>query len=142
MISTLLALAFAGKPPISDHPGFARWMAHKLVWGTLSTTSARSDGTTPGTAFGNPYSFADVAGVPYIYASDMDGSMIDAFGSASTSSRATLSLSEASLQGDDQVKACTIGSGFNDPENPPCARLVLSGNLSKVAGGSAEETSA
>ena len=32
MISTLLALAFAGKPPISDHPGFARWMAHKLVW--------------------------------------------------------------------------------------------------------------
>ena len=92
--------------------------------------------------FGNPYSFADVAGVPYIYASDMDGSMIDAFGSASTSSRATLSLSEASLQGDDQVKACTIGSGFNDPENPPCARLVLSGNLSKVAGGSAEETSA
>ena len=142
MISSLLALAFAGKPPISDHPGFARWMAHKLVWGTLSTTSARSDGTTPGTAFGNPYSFADVAGVPYIYASDMDGSMIDAFGSASTSSRATLSLSEASLQGDDQVKACTIGSGFNDPENPPCARLVLSGNLSKVAGGSAEETSA
>mgnify|MGYP004401279311 FL=1 len=90
MISTLLALAFAGKPPISDHPGFVRWMAHKLVWGTLSTTSARSDGTTPGTAFGNPYSFADVAGVPYIYASDMDGSMIDAFGSASTSSRATL----------------------------------------------------
>jgi hypothetical protein len=132
----------ATPPKPTEHVAFARWMSHKMTWGTLSTTAARTEGTVPGTAFGNPYSFADVDGVPYFYGAGMDGSMIDAFNPSSLSSRGSLSLSEASLQGDDSVKACAIGqlNPLGDPENPPCARLVLSGNLSKVEAGSSEET--
>ena len=41
-------------------------MAKTLTWGVLSTISTRGDGTTVGSAFGNPNSFADVDGVPYL----------------------------------------------------------------------------
>ena len=139
-IFALLTLATANPPPISQHVAFARWMASELTWGTLSTTSSRSEGSKIGDAFGNPYSFASVDGVPYFFASDMDGSMTDLFSNESTTSRASLSLSEASLQGPLQVRACKIGSFLGDPENPPCARLTLSGVMSKLPKGSAEET--
>jgi hypothetical protein len=94
-----------------------------------------------GDAFGNPYSFADVAGVPYFYASDLDASMVDLFGSANASKRASLSLSEAALGGTKSYlwkEKCKIGYGLGDPENPPCARLVLSGTMSKVEPASSE----
>ena len=130
-------------PNASDHVATARWMASTLTWGVLSTISTRSDGSTVGDAFGNPNSFADVGGVPYIYGAAMDASFVDIF---SGKARASLSLSEASLMDKDGVATiadCEIGAGtFGDPENPPCARLVLSGNLSKVAVGSSEETAA
>merc|ERR1719324_230061 len=91
-------------PSWEKKPETARWMVQALTWGALSTLSTRSDGSTVGDAFGNPYSFADVAGVPYFYASGLDASMIDLFGSESTSlgsdetsTRASLSLSEAAL---------------------------------------------
>ena len=147
-VVTMLAVANAekaqSKPKPSDHIAYARWMAHELTWGILSTTSARTEGTTPGTAFGNPYSFADVDGTPYFYASNLDASMVDLFGASSHSTRGTLALSAASLQGSDAFSSCKIG-GLNplgDPENPPCARLVLSGNFSKPCSGSPEEKTA
>merc|ERR1719420_1950210 len=104
-------------------------MTATLTWGVLSTISTRSQGSNVSDSFGNPYSFADVGGVPYFYASGMDASMIDLFGSKSTSKRASLSLSEAALSGSDSQRLvwrekCKIGVGLGDPENPPCTRLV------------------
>ena len=52
-----------------------------------------------------------------------------------------LALSEAAVPGA-PLSACKIGSFLGDPENPPCARLVLSGDVVKVAANSTEETAA
>merc|ERR1712176_615235 len=98
--------------------GTARWMVSNLAWGVLSTTSTRSEGTSPGTAFGNPYSYADVDGVPYIYASDLDASMVDVFAKNATEGAASLALSEAALPGE-PLRSCKIGTFLGDPENPP-----------------------
>jgi len=137
------AAALDSSPPwFWDTVGVARWMVSNLDWGVLSTTSTRSEGTTVGTAFGNPYSFADVGGVPYFYVTDMDASLIDVNGGKAN---ASLSLSEAALFGKKSFtwkQKCQIGQLLGDPENPPCARLVLSGTMAKVPAGSAEETSA
>ena len=125
------------------HAAFARAMVRNLTWGVLSTISTRSEGTNVSSPFGNPYSFADVEGVPYLYAAGMDASMIDLFTGAGAKPRASLALSQAvemTPNGSAAVPACRIGEGtFGDPENPPCARLVLTGTVTKVAKGSAEE---
>ena len=124
----------AEAPPwFSDKAATARWMVGNLQWGVLSTTSTRSAGTTVGAPFGNPYSFADVDGVPYFYASSLDASMVDLFG-AGGRPNATLSLSEAALLGPKGFwwkQKCAIGQPLGDPENPPCARLVLTGTVVK-----------
>ena len=93
-------------------------------------------------AFGNPNSIADVDGVPYIYASDEDSSFVDI---SRGNKRVSFALSEAGLlnkNGSANITDCTIGIGFGDPQNPPCARLVLSGNISQPAPGSPEEVKA
>lgn len=115
-------------------------MASNLKWGVLSTISSRADGTTVGDPFGNPYSFADASnGIPYFFVSDLDSSIIDLFGGSSNTSkanpRASLALSEASLSGADAINACQISKPpLGDPENPPCARLVLTGTMVKTEG--------
>ena len=91
------ATAFSS-PPAKDGAAFARWMVSTVTWGTLSTSSTRSEGTNVGAAFGNPYSIADVAGVPYVYASGLDASAIDLFGMPSSSPLCSLTLSEATVQ--------------------------------------------
>jgi len=135
---------FSGPPLPFFKVKTARWMTKNLNYGFLSTVSVRDHGATVGDAFGNPYSFADVGGVPYIYATDMDASMIDLFVGTNTtkpSNRATLALSEASFP-DKILSNCAIGGYLGDPENPLCARMVLSGVVSKVDVGSDEEKSA
>lgn len=92
-------------------------------------------------AFGNPNSIADLDGVPYIYASNEDSSFVD----IALNKRVSFALSEAALttkDGSANITACKIGVGFGDPQNPPCARLVFSGNISQPAVGSAEEVKA
>merc|ERR1719313_919017 len=144
-LSSPAELALLATKADDDHAAFARKMVTSLTWGVLSTTSTRTQGTSVGDSFGNPYSFADVAGVPYFYASDMDASMIDLFGKENASPRASLALSFASLMLDNGTAAeaaCRIGDGLGDPENPPCARLVISGTMTKVQTGSAEDEAA
>ena len=82
--------------------------------------------------------------MPYFYVSDMDASMIDAFTAKDASPRVSLALSEAELTGTKEARPdCVIGATpLGDPENPPCARLVLSGKLSRVKAGSHEEEAA
>ena len=72
-----LALVAADPPPAREHAETARWMVNTLNWGGLTTISTRGTATSVGDPFGNPYSFADVGGVPYVYASDLDASMED-----------------------------------------------------------------
>jgi len=136
------ASVFAAPPPAYQKlAATARWMAKTLIWGSLSTISTRSQASTVGDAFGNPNSFADVSGVPYFYVADMDASMIDVFTAKTANPRVSLALSEAELTGTEAVRPdCVIGStSFSDPENPPCARLVLSGKMVRLAVNSTEE---
>jgi len=140
----MVAVTLASPPEPSDKVATARWMASNINWGVLSTTSTRNEGTTVGEAFGNPYSFADAdSGVPYFYGTDMDASMIDLFTAEKPSPRATLAISEASLHNASTSAtqaSCKIGAGpYGDPENPPCARLVLSGKMEKLEKGSPED---
>lgn len=139
----MVAVALASPPDPQDKASTARWMTSNIEWGVLSTTSSRNESTAVGEAFGNPYSFADAdTGVPYFYASDLDASMIDLFTAANPNPRATLAISEASLHNASASAtqaACKIGAGYGDPENPPCARLVLSGKMVKLEGGSPED---
>ena len=98
MLTIVSVAASAFAPPAADGAAFARSMVSTITWGTLSTSSTRSEGTNMGTAFGNPYSIADVGGVPYVYASGLDASATDLFGKESSSPLCTLTLSQASRQ--------------------------------------------
>jgi hypothetical protein len=133
-----------GSPPYWKKPETARWMAQELSWGVLSTLSTRSEGSSVGDAFGNPYSFADVNGVPYFYASGLDASAIDLFTGPGATTRASFALSEAAESGRGLLhnQACKIGTYLGDPENPPCARLQLAGTVSKLEANSTEEVAA
>jgi len=140
--AVIFSATFAHAVP--THAETARGMVASIQWGALVTTSTRNatEGTSIGDAFGNPNSIADVGGVPYIYASALDASFVDI---AAGNTRVSFALSEAALRNTDgsaNVTACKIGAGLGDPENPPCARLVLSGIITKVANGSPEETTA
>ena len=79
-LAASVALALPTPPTASDPASVARNLARTLTWGHFSTISTRAEGTAEGAAFGNPYSFADVDGVPYIYASQLDASCIDLWG--------------------------------------------------------------
>merc|ERR1711862_408074 len=98
------------RPKPADKIGTARWMAHNLNWGVLSTISSREEaGFELGDPFGNPNSFADANnGALYYYVSDLDGSMVDVFTGGNT--RVSWALSEAELSGTNAIPACTIGS--------------------------------
>jgi Pyridoxamine 5'-phosphate oxidase len=110
-------------------------MVHSLDWGVLSTISSRfTDHAVP---FGNIYSFIDgtcdnSTGIPYIYGTYMDQSFQDSLLNTAVS----FTLSEASLAsvcGGSNLPACKImHNEFGDPENPPCARLTLTGTLTVV----------
>jgi len=117
-------------------------MAHVMDWGVLTTTSTLEG--FEGTSFGNPYSFVDggcanSTGTVYFYAAGMDRSMID----IEADPRVSFALTEASLNNDPRLeqKACVVGPS-GDPENPPCARSVMSGSLRKLADDSDEFTMA
>merc|ERR1711865_52620 len=120
----LICAAVAASAQLPTAAQTARGMVSAIQWGALVTTSTRnqSEGSQPGDAFGNPNSLADVAGVPYIYASALDASFVDI---AAGETRISFALTEAALQNSDgsaNVTSCKIGAGLGDPENPPCAR--------------------
>lgn len=123
-----LALVYAGiaqakiKPPFWQKAETARWLAHRNLWGTLSTTSVHLHGQ----AWGQPKSFVDGSnsnstGVLYFYDSDMDASMED----VNANPNVAFSLSSAQVFG-----LCPVDR--LDPENPSCARVVMSGQFIAV----------
>ena len=125
------------KPDLRDKEATARWMVHSLDWGVLSTISSRFPDRAAPVPFGNIYSFVDgtcdnSTGIPYLYGTYMDQSFQDSLQNSAVS----LTLSEASLPsvcGGSNLPACQNSNhGFGDPENPPCARLTLTGVLSVI----------
>ena len=89
-----LGLARADPPAPTDSAATARWMVSTLEFGALTTLSTRTDASTVGDPFGNPYSFADVGGVPYFYVSGLDASIVDTLGDEGANPSASLTLSE------------------------------------------------
>jgi len=123
------------KPDQDDKLMTARWMVHTINSGIISTISTRTDlpsslqnATIP---FGNIYSFSDglcdpssSTGIPYIYTTELDQSMKD----IEQNPIISLALTEASLP---SSRACAL-NGFADPENPPCARVTITGRFVEV----------
>jgi hypothetical protein len=114
-----------GKPPLfTQKAKTARWMAHHLDFGVLSTTSSNAD--FKGVAFGNPQSFADgtmdnSTGNLYWYMSPMDASAQD----IAVNSKVSWALSEQMLGG-----LCTRENV--DAEDPRCTRCVFIGGMRSV----------
>jgi len=113
------AVLKSSPPAYTQKPETARWMAHNLTFGVMSTTSVQY----PGYAFGNPQSFIDGSadngtGRLYFYVSDLDASMKDIKANPTVS----FTLSEEFSHG-------FCSSAQIDPEDPRCARLVFSGAI-------------
>ncbi|KAJ8607681.1 hypothetical protein CTAYLR_007295 [Chrysophaeum taylorii] len=125
MLLWLIASASANpRPPFWEKASYARWMTGNHSWGIMSTISTMD--TILGSPFGNPVSYADnYTGVPYMCVSGLDQSIID----LQTDSRMSLTISEAVSR----TSACKPSS-YGDPENPPCARLSLTGTFANVTG--------
>jgi hypothetical protein len=114
------------RPRVSHKKETARWMAHSLDWGVLSTISTRSEEEeeTRPVPFGNVYSFVDgpcdnSTGTPYFYGMYMDQSFLDTRENTAVS----FTLSEASFSfrcHGESLEPCRI-SNHGDPENPVCA---------------------
>jgi len=114
-------------PPATDKAKTARWLAHNITYGVLSTTSV-----TYKAPFGNPQSFVDgsasnSSGLLYFYVSDLDASMKD----LSANPAASFTLSEEFSNG----YCSTAGI---DPEDPRCARLVFTGTMRNTTGTEAD----
>merc|ERR1711907_419064 len=114
-------------PPFVEKAKTARWMAHNLTYGVLSTTSVAYKGV----AFGNPQSFVDgsadnSSGMLYFYVSDLDASMQD----VAANPVASFTLTEEFSNG-----YCSAGK--IDPEDPRCARLVFTGSVNNTTGAEA-----
>eukprot|EP00591_Stephanopyxis_turris_P013384 CAMPEP_0195520928 /NCGR_PEP_ID=MMETSP0794_2-20130614/17625_1 /TAXON_ID=515487 /ORGANISM="Stephanopyxis turris, Strain CCMP 815" /LENGTH=248 /DNA_ID=CAMNT_0040650371 /DNA_START=75 /DNA_END=818 /DNA_ORIENTATION=+ len=122
------------RPKISEKKETARWMMHSIEWGVVSTISTRDN--LEGVPFGNVYSFVDgtcdnSTGVPYLYTTELDQTALD----ATENPRVSLTISEKSIEekGTFLEHACeTSADGWGDPEMPPCARLVVTGEFQRV----------
>jgi len=126
------ALEFTPAPPPHTEPAkLARYVVHYSNWASMATISSRDP--TKGFPFGNVISISDgtsdgnATGIPYMYFTDMEMSVQDLL----VDNRMSLSMTLA--QGDFCVK-----HGL-DPQDPPCARVLLTGSTSKLPKGSEEE---
>jgi hypothetical protein len=135
-ICNLVPIAWQ-KPAFWCKPELARWLVYTLSWGALGTVSAttHNGGTQVGSPFGNIASYAEVDGTPYFYVMMEDPIGENVFGESPNSS-ASFTLTEAQLgnviTGSSQLPSMCKITVIGDPENPPCTRLVLSGDLLKV----------
>lgn len=116
-------------PPHDQVARVARYVVHISEWASISTISTADP--IKGYPFGNIMSISDgpvdkSSGTPYAYISRMDLSGTDLL----TDARATLSISEA------QSDYCQKHD--LDPEDPRCARILLTGTMDEVKNGTSE----
>ncbi|KAG9449641.1 hypothetical protein H6P81_009606 [Aristolochia fimbriata] len=116
VVNGRLLLPNQAKPDRKDYVAYARWLASQNSWGVLSTISTSMEGSP----FANVVSYSDGVpghgqGIPYFYLSTLDPTARD----IEKDHRASFAVSE--------VPVGTCGS--LDPEEPPCAKLTLTGKL-------------
>lgn len=121
--------AWPTPPPHTQVAKVARYVVHISEWASVATISTADP--IVGYPFANIVSVSDgpvneASGIPYIYITRMDLTGHDLL----SDPRATISLSEA------QSDYCH-NAGY-DPEDPRCARVLLSGSIVEVKNGSAE----
>eukprot|EP00898_Chlorokybus_atmophyticus_P005894 jgi/Chlat1/6305/Chrsp44S05789 len=92
------------RPPHAEAAKMARWLAHLSTWGTLRNIVSFVDGP-----------WRNATGTPYFYLTRYDESARD----LASDARCSLTISEVPLG------SC----GSMDPEEPPCAKLTLSGQM-------------
>ncbi|GAB5358445.1 hypothetical protein AAMO2058_000458100 [Amorphochlora amoebiformis] len=117
-----------GPPPFILKEKTARWVVHNATYGVLSTTSVHLNGT----AFGNVQSFVDgdmsfSSGIPYFYVSEMDVSQED----IKANPKVSFTVSEVNVGYCAQQKW--------DPEDPRCAKVVLTGVMVTITGEEADK---
>lgn len=123
---------FTPAPPShNEHAKLARYVVHYSDWASMATISARDP--IKGFPFSNVFSISDgstrllASGIPYFYFTDMEMSVHDIHANNQISLAMTLAQSDyCSRQG-------------LDPQDPPCARVILSGTTSRLHAGSEEE---
>jgi len=130
LLSVSHACTCTPRPDKAEKAETARWMAHSIDWGTLSTIR-------DGKPFGNIYSFVDgpcdqSTGIPYLYGTYLD----ESFQNSLTNDNVSLTLSEAASPCG--IDSCDMRTRYGDPESPMCARLTLSGKLVVLEDGDEE----
>lgn len=126
----LKILDLSNPPPSNETVLMARYIIHNVDWAALATVSARSP--TKGTPFANIKSVSDGpvnkgSGVPFFYLTPRDLSSED----LNKDNRCTVTVTLA------ETSYCR--SKNFDPEDPRCARLILSGKIKRIREGTPEE---
>uniref|UniRef100_A0A0P4WDJ7 CREG-like beta-barrel domain-containing protein n=1 Tax=Scylla olivacea TaxID=85551 RepID=A0A0P4WDJ7_SCYOL len=116
-------------PPHDQVARVARYVVHISEWASIATISTADP--IKGYPFGNIMSISDgtvdrSSGTPYAYITRMDLSGKDLL----MDNRATLSISEA------QSDYCQKHD--LDPEDPRCARILLTGTMEEIKNGTSE----
>jgi len=119
VLGSLVTAAARSKQEIAEN---ARWLLHETSWGYLTSSSNK-------VPFTDTFSFSDGAaenstGRIFFY---VMGGFSDAFPEGMP---AALTVSEAEIDS----SRCNRKSPSLDPEDPRCAKLTLSGNLTKSSG--------
>ncbi|XP_042883228.1 protein CREG1-like [Penaeus japonicus] len=116
-------------PPHDQVAKVARYIVHTSDWATVATFSTQS--VIEGYPFGNILSMSDgpidkSSGTPYMYLTRLDFTALD----LEKDNRASLTMTEA------QSDYCHKKE--YDPEDPRCARILITGEIVKVENGTAE----
>ncbi|XP_063226656.1 protein CREG1-like [Bacillus rossius redtenbacheri] len=116
-------------PPPSEGARMARYIVHSTDWAALATTSAKRQ--IQSFPFVNTVSFSDGppsngSGIPYLYLTPLDMSSQDLEKDARSSLAMTLA----------ETSYCE-NNAF-DPEDPRCAKVVLTGKVKKLKPESSE----
>jgi len=118
-----LASALHPRPDAAQEASFARWLVHESDYAVVSTHHGASG------VFGNVVSvsdgdgYEDSTGIIYTYLPSLDATYADLM----ASSEVSLTFTEMALAGG-QSGGCKNSTA----ENPPCARLTISGRLTRV----------
>ncbi|ENN82490.1 protein CREG1 [Dendroctonus ponderosae] len=119
----VLRNAISELPPIAEHAKTARYIIHNADWVAVGTLSVRED--MKGDPFVSLKSISDgpasnSSGIPYLYMTDMDITAIDILANNKVTILASLA----------QSNYCQEKS--YDPQDPRCAKVMLSGTVEKV----------
>jgi len=112
------------RPSYDQYASFARWLVHESDYAVVATHHGKGDDV-----FSNIMSISDgegtehSSGVIYTYLPDLDSTYTDLM----ADDRVSLTFTEMALDG-----GASGGCLNSTAENPPCARLTITGRLTRV----------